>query len=309
LVGGRRARRRLPFALALSVAFSWACTPPEEKAAEAGAAAAEASAGGKLPLPSDADMIKEAKGVGLGELTEPQTTSFFQIINTEVSPCKRSESLAKSLRDDDKCRDSMVVSQFIADSLASGASTTQIKGALDRIVDALTPKEIPVKGRPSYGSDNAPVTVVVFADFECPHCRAEAPKLRQTIDQFKGRARLVYKHFPLDFHEFSTQAAIATEAALDQGKFWEMHDIVFANSSALTDADLLRYAGEIGLDVAKFKASLAKPEAAKRVSTDRKDGETLGLSGTPTVYVNGRLMNNILFGGSLAGWIDDALKR
>lgn len=311
----------LGLVLAASLALGGACTPPEAKTPEASGSsksnnpsgkdgdAGAAGEDGDLPLPDDADLIKDAKGVNLGPLSEPQKTKFFQIINTESSPCKAGQSLAKSVRDDEKCRDSLIVAQFIADSLASGATPTQIKGAIDKLVDALTPKEIDITGRPVYGSETAPVTVVVFADFECPHCRAEAPKLRQTIDQFRGRAKLVYKHFPLEFHERAKQAAIATEAAHDQGKFWEMHDIVFANQGALTDADLLRYAQQIGLDMAKFKASMATPEPKKRVESDHAHGDKLGLGGTPTVYVNGRLMIEALFGGSLAGWIDDALKR
>jgi len=310
----------------LGLAFALGCTPPEAKTPEASGSSKsknpssksddgdgrDADDGGKpgdTALPDDADMIKEAKGVNITNLTEPQKTKFFQIINTERSACKKPHSLAKSLRDDDKCRDSMVVSQFIADSLAAGATATQIKNAIDKVVDALQPKEIDIEGRAIYGEPNAPITVVVFADFECPHCRNEAPKLRKTVDQFRGRAKLVFKHFPLEFHDRARQAAIAVEAAHDQGKFWEMHDIVFANQGSLSDADLESYAAQIKLDMTKFKASMADKATTARVDKDFKDGDKIGITGTPAVFVNGRMMNEALFGGSLAGWIDDALKR
>lgn len=253
--------------------------------------------------------ITEAKGVDLSRLTEPQKTTFFQLLNSEPSACGKSHSLAVSLRDDAACRDSLSVSQFIADALASGASPSDIKDNLEPMVDALRPREINIKGRPVYGNERAPVTVVVFADFECPHCRQEAPVLRQAIDQFRGRAKLVYKHFPLSGHVRAKAAAIATVIAMEQGKFWEMHDIVFENQTTLEDADIRRYAQKIGLDMAKFDAAYKAKIGQDFVEEDRMEGEKLDISGTPAVFVNGRYMNPYLFGGTITGWIDDALRR
>lgn len=260
-------------------------------------------------MPDDSEMIKEAKGVSLGKLSDAQKTTFFQVINTEPSPCKKGESIAKSLRDDETCRNSMVVSQYVADKLAEGASASALGPALDIVKKALTPVEIDIEGRPVWGEDKAPITVVVFADFECGHCQREAPVLRETIKQYRGRAKLVYKHYPLPFHKRAKIAAVATEAAHDQGQFWKMHDLVFANQTRLSDADLDAYAQQIGLDMAKFKAAIADKDHVARVEKDQKDGSKLGIQGTPTVYVNGRHMIEGLFGNSLAGWIDDALKR
>ncbi len=275
-----------------------ACTPPEAKTPEASGSSKSnnpsskggAGDGDAIPLPDDADLIKEARGVNLSKLTEPNKTTFFQLINTELSPCNRSQSLAKSLRDDDKCRDSLVVAQFVADSLASGATPTQIREAIDKLVDALTPKEIPVDGRPIYGSDKAPVTVVVFADFECPHCRAEAPKLQQTVDQFRGRARLIFKHFPLEFHERAKVAAIATEAAAEQGKFWEMHDALFASPTEVRAQDFTALARKLDLDVARFEKDLAGPEIAAVVARDIEDAKSLGIRGTPSMLIGDQLV-------------------
>src|SRR5690606_12546863 len=176
-------------------------------------------------------------------------------------------------------------------------------------IDSLTPREIDIEGRPVYGSDRAPVTVVVFADFECPHCKKEAPVLRQAIDQFRGRAKLVFKHFPLASHDRAKYAAIAAEAAHEQGKFSEMHDLIFANQTALEDEDPYRYAEQIGLDMQKFKASYESKKGEAAVDADRAHGEQLEIEGTPAVYVNGRLYNELLFGGTVAGWSDDARKR
>ncbi len=301
-----------PLLLILS-ACSPACTAP---AAGPETTAAPPPASGKDPVsaeaggePAPGGEITDAKGVDLSRLTDPQKTSFFQLINSEPSACGKAHSLAVSLRDDATCRDSLSVSQFIADALASGASASDIKANLEPLVDSLKPREINIKGRPVYGNDRAPVTVVVFADFECPHCRQEAPVLRQAIDQFRGKAKLVYKHFPLSGHVRAKAAAIATEAALEQGKFWEMHDMVFENQSALEDADIRSYAKKIGLDMAKFDASYNAKKGQDVVEADRMEGEKLDIQGTPAVYVNGRYMNSYLFGGTITGWIEDALRR
>ncbi len=294
-------------------ACSPACTPPEAKNPDGNRSVAQdEGADDGRPARTEVppgEMIMEAKGVDFGKLSESQRATFFQIINTEPSACQKPHSLATSLRDDATCRDSLIVAQFVADRLADGAQPSAIKGAIQYVIDSLTPREIDIEGRPVYGSDRAPVTVVVFADFECPHCKKEAPVLRQAIDQFRGRAKLVFKHFPLASHDRAKYAAIAAEAAHEQGKFWEMHDLIFANQTALEDEDLYRYAEQIGLDMQKFKASYESKKGEAAVDADRAHGEQLEIEGTPAVYVNGRLYNELLFGGTVAGWIDDALKR
>ena len=122
--------------------------------------AANGGTGNGGPAGAGAPEITEAKGVDLSRLTEPQKTSFFQLLNSEPSACGKSHSLAVSLRDDAACRDSLSVSQFIADALASGASPSDIKDNVEPMVDALRPREINIKGRPVYGNERAPVTVV-----------------------------------------------------------------------------------------------------------------------------------------------------
>lgn len=261
--------------------------------------------------PLTLDMILEAPGVDVSKLGPPQLESFFTVINTESSACGQAHSLAKSLRDDAECRDSIHVAQFIADRLASGAAAGDIKFDVDTVVKALTAREIPVEGRPVFGNERAPVTVVVFADFQCPLCKREAPELRAAIEGQRGRAKLVFKHFPLfEHHPRAEAAATAAEAAHLQGKFWEMHDLLFANQEALEDADLLGYAGQIaGLDVKQWQADVASEAVKATVAADRANGETLDLPGTPTVYVNGRELVPLLWNGEIDAWIEDALRR
>ena len=320
----------LPLMLLQALSFA-ACTVPGADAGTAGksATAGPVAAPGTAGTPPTADpakttdpadktspdpeqdpnMISEARGVDLSRLNPPQKKSFFQLLNSEPSACGKAHSLAVSLRDDATCRDSLSVAQFVADMLANGAAASDIKENLVPLVASLKPRPIDVEGRPIYGNERAPVTVVVFADFECPMCKEEAPALRQAIDQARGRARLIFKHFPLPMHPRAKPAAIAAAAAHEQGKFWAMHDQIFAHQEALTDADLRSYAEKAGLDLKKFDAAYAARSGQAQVDADRADGEKLQIGGTPAVFVNGREMNRYMFGGTVAGWIDDALLR
>lgn len=287
-----------------------ACTPPAdgpEASGGNGGAGTQRSVEPSLPTPEE--MITEAKGVDLSKLSEAQRTSFFQVINTEPSACDKPHSLAKSLRDDATCRDSLIASQFVADTLAAGASVSSARTDLVEVTKSLEVREIETKDSPVYGNERAPVTVVVFADFECPHCRLEAPELQASIRQFRGQAKLIFKHFPLKMHPRAKEAAKAAEAAKEQGKFWEMHDKLFKNQGEFSDEQLRGYAEELGLDMAKFDAFMADEEKMLQVEKDRANGDLIEIMGTPAVFVNGREFNPKLFGGSLEGWIDDALRR
>jgi protein-disulfide isomerase len=256
------------------------------------------------------EQIRDIEGVDLKKLSEGQRESFFAVINQESSACGQAHSLAKSLQADPDCRDSVLVAQFIADRLGAGMTPMDIRQQLDGLLAALKPVEIDLEGRPVFGNPSAPVTVVVWADFQCPLCKSEAPHLREEVSNRRGQAKLVFKHFPLEGHPRGEPAAIAVEAAHLQGKFWEMHDLVFANQSMLEDEDLESYAQQIeGLDLAKWKADVTAETTKAAVSRDRGEGKVLKIGGTPTVFVNGRLVTPALWDGELSAWIDDALRR
>jgi protein-disulfide isomerase len=132
------------------------------------------------------------------------------------------------------------------------------------------------------------VELVEFGDFECPYCRDAAPSVRRALDRLDGRVRFRWRHFPLTAkHPHAERAAEAAEAAGAQGRFWEMHDALFANQKALEDDDLIRYAGEVGLDVARFEDDLRSRRFAAAVAEDREAGVAAGVTGTPAFFVDG----------------------
>ncbi len=163
---------------------------------------------------------------------------------------------------------------------------------------------------PSKGPKTAPVTMIIFSDFQCPFCSRVEPTLKQIEDKYKGKIRMVWKNYPLPFHQNAMPAAEAAMAANEQGKFWEMHDKLFANQSALDRATYEKHAGEIGLDVGKFKSDLDSGKEKTVVNADVQYGNSLGGGmGTPTFFINGRKISGAMPVDSFATIIDDELKK
>src|ERR1051325_8389551 len=143
------------------------------------------------------------------------------------------------------------------------------------------------------GVDQAPVVLEEFADFQCPPCGALHPELKKIEAEYGARLRVVFRHYPLAMHAHAQEAALASEAAAAQNRFWEMHDMLFERqrewSGAAADARTLftSYARTLGLDVDRFTRDMAAPETQARVLSDRQRGESVNIAGTPTLFVNG----------------------
>jgi protein-disulfide isomerase len=163
-------------------------------------------------------------------------------------------------------------------------------------------------GSPSRGPADAPVTVVAFSEFQCPFCRRVLPTLRQVEERYRGRMRLVFRHFPLSRHKDAPKAAEAAECARDQDRFWEMHDRLFENAEDLAIADLKRHARAIGLDGPAFDECLDSGRNEDRWRRDLADAESYGASGTPMFFVNGRLVSGAQPYAVFARVIDEELE-
>jgi len=138
------------------------------------------------------------------------------------------------------------------------------------------------------GPLDAPVTLVEYGDFQCPYCGRAEPIIRELLAGF-GDLRYVWRHLPLsDVHQYAQLAAEASEAAADQGKFWEMYDLLLPHQDALMARDLVQYAGELDLDVERFRDHLRKRKGASRIAEDVESADLSGVSGTPTFFINGR---------------------
>jgi protein-disulfide isomerase len=151
---------------------------------------------------------------------------------------------------------------------------------------------VDITGRPYRGADNAPVTLVEFTDYECPYCKRHFQLTLDTLLALYGnKLKYVIRNFPVtSLHAHAQEAAEAAECALDQGKFWEYHDLLFRRSPALRTDSLKAYAAEVGLDVTAFTTCLDPRQKRSVVARDVKDGRHYGVSGTPTFFINGRIL-------------------
>jgi protein-disulfide isomerase len=149
-------------------------------------------------------------------------------------------------------------------------------------------KNIEIEDSPAKGPAGAPVLIVEFADFECPACGAARPLLDEMYKKYEGQTRFVFKNFPLSIHQYAEKAARAGVAAHKQNKFWEMHGIMFDNQQHLEVPAVEALAKSIGLDMPRFLADRDAEATADIVSRDRKQGERLEISSTPSIFINGR---------------------
>ncbi len=181
------------------------------------------------------------------------------------------------------------------------AQRKQMEEMAKRVVD------IDVAGSPVKGDPKAPVTIVEFADYQCPYCASAQPLVKQVLDAYAGKVKFVYKHLPLiSIHPNARPAALAAVEAMEQGKFWEMHDLLFANYNKLDRASLSQIASQAGLDMARFEKAMQGEAHGAKVERDMAESQKAGVTGTPTFFINGKRLMNRDF-DSFKKMIDEAL--
>jgi protein-disulfide isomerase len=162
---------------------------------------------------------------------------------------------------------------------------------------------------PAKGPANAPVTIVEFSDFQCPYCSRLTPTLKQVEEKYGNKVRIVFRQFPLNFHQYAQKAAEASLCANDQGKFWQLHDAMFANQQALAVEQLKAKAAELGLNAEQFNQCLDSGKHAAAIQADMKEGSAAGVSGTPAMFINGRFISGAQPLEAITQVIDDELRR
>jgi protein-disulfide isomerase len=162
---------------------------------------------------------------------------------------------------------------------------------------------------PAKGSAAAPVTIVLFSDFQCPFCARVSPTLEEVRRTYGEKVRIVWKHQPLSFHPNALPAAEAAEAAREQGKFWQMHDRLFAAQRELSPDTYQRLAKELGLDMRRFQESVRSGKARARIEEDQRLASRIGAMATPTMFVNGEKVEGAVPFSTLKAVIDRKLGR
>lgn len=243
------------------------------------------------------------------------------LLDAEVKPKQVTEEQARLFFDQNKERisgdfaqtkDSIVsYLQQIEVRLAERAFVEKLRAAASIQVFLKAPESpmfsISTKDQPSLGSDNAAVTIVAFTDYQCPSCASMHPALERVVKENAGKVRLVTRDFPLSQHAEAFKAAEAAEAAREQGKYWEYIAVLMRNQSSLGVEKLKSFASELGLDRARFDTALDSGKFAETVQRDVEDGMKLGLTGTPSLFINGRRVTATTY-EDLKASVDAALK-
>lgn len=232
------------------------------------------------------------------DVTDADVDAFYEQNKSRINGTK--EALAGQIRDYlEQTRRSAARDQFFATLETS-----------HKVEKTLEPLRIDVAADgPSRGSADAPVTIVVFSDFECPYCSRMRPTLDRVAETYGDRVRIVFRQYPLSFHPHALKAAEASLCADEQGKFWEMHDAMFANQKGLAVESLKEMASGVGLDAGTFGSCLDSGKYTARVESDLKAGVAAGVTGTPGTFVNGRFISGAMPFETLAEMIDDELRR
>ena len=244
----------------------------------------------------------------ISDLTPIEAKRLEVVINREVSPCGDAVTLAESLYNPEHCPLSPMAARFVVEYLKEDYNEDEISKAYVARYAAAKGIDIPLDGSPRAGSDKPVVTLVVFTDFQCPYCKMTAKKLLDLLRLYPDKIEVIHKNFPLSSHSGAELAARAAFAAHRQNKFWEMSETLFsAYGSELNRDRVSVMAVGLGLDVDQFDEDMASPAATEAIDADRKLGERLGVNATPTIFINGRMLE--LGKGRLESRIDEEFLR
>ena len=231
-------------------------------------------------------------GVDTAALTPREKKEWGQYVSEFLSPCQNVPvPISQCVQEKRACSKCLPAAKYVLRGVKDGLTREQIEKSYKGRFDAEGVKNVPIDGSPVKGPEGAPITIVEFADFECPHCGEVAPMLDKVVEGHKNDVRMVFKFYPLPGHPHADPAARAAIAAMNQGKFWDMHHALFANQRHLEQTDLDSYAKELGLEVSRFHADMQASATADRIATDKKLGDDLQIGGTPTIFINGRLFD------------------
>jgi protein-disulfide isomerase len=222
-------------------------------------------------------------------LTAREKREWSTYVAQLLAPCQNQPvNVAQCVKEKRDCVACVPAARYLATQVRLGKTRTQVEASYRTRFAADKVIQIEIGDSPTKGPADAPITLIEFADFECPACQAAKPVIDKVLEGYIGKVRFVYKNYPLSIHPNAELAARAAVAALKQGKFWEMHAKMFEGGGPLERSRLDHIAREIGLDVKKFSADLDTEAVADRVAQDRKQGDSVDIQGTPTLFINGR---------------------
>ncbi len=244
----------------------------------------------------------EALAARFDEAAEPVTEAEVRAFHRDRGITEPLEQIGPQIR-------SYLERQAVEGARAAAYAELERRYAVAYLLEPLR-IEVAADGFPAHGPADAPVTVVEFSDFECPYCARLASVLDEVKRHYGDTVRVVYRHYPLTgIHPNAWKAAEASLCAHQQGRFWEFHDLLFADQGALGAADLKAKAERLDLDAESFGECLDSGRHYDAVLADVRAGDAVGVSGTPALFVNGRFVGGAVPFATLAELIEDELRR
>lgn len=240
--------------------------------------------------PTNATPVVELPGVDTSSLVLSERRTFTKVVKSIMSPCGDPVTLEVCVKESRACKKCLPAAKAVASLVQKGDGEPEIKTWIENRFEDKAVKAVDPGKSPAIGPANAAIQIVEFADFECPHCGAAMPIIHKVVEdpKLKDQIRFYFKNYPLPAHEHADAAARASVAAQNQGKFWEMHDLLFTHQDALGNPDIEAYAKKLGLDLDKFRLDWVSADTKDRVAKDKELGGRVGVTGTPSIYVNGR---------------------
>lgn len=262
-----------------------------------------------LGLPGLARAGEGGLPVDLSALRDSEKASFQRLIKKYPSACGKAHSLEQSLRSDPGCKRSVFAARYIARLLGAHLLESEVEEHYETRFGPAPRLQIDVSQAPVRGQASAPIALVEFSDFQCPHCKRLQPALERVLEEYRGQVKLYFKNYPIErAHPHAKVAAQAALAAHKQGKFWQFHDRLFAGDQTKMDLPVLeKIAKDLKLDLKKWKADLEAAQA--QVEKDHADGEKVELTATPSLFINGRQYRGPHAYEELKDWIDEEINR
>ncbi len=255
------------------------------------------------------------RGVSVPALLDAEVTAKVGLVTETEIEAFIQENKSRLQGDGAEIREKIRASLQQRKLAAQREQFVRVLRAQGTVVDRLQPPpvvrvQVSTDGAPIRGTADAPVTLVEFSDFHCPFCKRVQPTLTQVLEKYPGKVRLLFRHLPLDaLHPQARNAAEASWCAQDQGKFWEYHDLLFANAPKAAQDDLKHYAEQIALDMKTFESCLSRNAHRDSIQRDIDEVSKLGMSGTPAFFINGRPLSGAQPLEKFVQVIDEELAR
>ena len=277
------------------------------------------SGGGTTPAAADAKpprpdarpaLVEDLPGVELAGLSPDEQQQFFRLIDAAPSPCGKAHSLRVSLKSDPDCKRSPFAARYLRKLATMGGEDEDVMEFYKRRYQQEKTHDFDLAGAPYEGMPDAPVKIVEFFDYSCPHCKQAMPALEDVVAHYPSDVVVYFMQFPLSNagHPNSMFLARAAVASMKQGKFREMHKKLFAaQDKDQSEPAIKQIAKDVGLDMARFEADYNDPKTLAYIDAQHKQAEKAEIDGTPAIYINGRVYSDPHEYEWFKGWIDEEL--